>query len=181
MAQLGAVGTREINGRRAEFGTTGYTMDHVFVLYDRASDSVWYPDEANLVAVAGDLRGQTIEFVDKPAPIALGEWLDANPDSTILLPSEWDFRMLNRPYLGIGLEDGDDGVVITEVGEDTPAFEAGFEAGDILLRIGEHIVEKRRDIREIMAAFDAGEKVKVVVERNGRKKTLKPTLRKRSS
>ena len=35
--------TRDFDGEPVQFGTTGYTMDRIFVLYDRASDSIWYP------------------------------------------------------------------------------------------------------------------------------------------
>jgi hypothetical protein len=54
LVQLGAVCTPIIDGERVEFGTTGYTMGNVFVLYDRASDSVWYPlNDNSCDAVSG--------------------------------------------------------------------------------------------------------------------------------
>ena len=58
-----------------EFGTSGYTMDNIFVLYDRASDSVWYPQGNELAAVAGKRKGSSIPFVDEPAPVSLAERL----------------------------------------------------------------------------------------------------------
>ena len=171
--------TREIDGRAAEFGTTGYTMDHVFVLYDRASDSVWYPlDDTSLQAVAGERKGGSIPCMDEPAPIALGDWLDANPDSTILLPTEEDYKRLNRPYLGIWLEDQDGGVIIEQVSDDSPAAAAGFEAGDVLRRFDGQVIESRRGLLDALTECAAGDTVKVVVERGGRKKTLRPTLEK---
>ena len=65
--------TRQIDGRAVEFGTTGYTMNHVFVLYDRSSDSIWYPlDDGTVDAVAGARRGSSIPILDEPAPTPLG-------------------------------------------------------------------------------------------------------------
>jgi hypothetical protein len=88
MANLGAVCARKIDGRPAEFGTAGYTMDHVFVLYDRLTNSVWYPvHDDSLQAVGGTQKGTSIPFRDEMAPVPLGEWLDVHPASTVLLPA----------------------------------------------------------------------------------------------
>jgi len=155
-------------------------MDDVFVLYDRASDSVWYPGEKTLDAVAGSRRGDAIAFVDKPTPLVLGEWLDTHPDSTILLPTEDDFRELSRPFLGVRLEDQDGAVVITSVSEESPAEAAGFQESDILRRFAEIEVEDREALHDIMLDFSPGDAVDVVVEREGLELTLRPTLASRS-
>ncbi|MCP3982127.1 MAG: PDZ domain-containing protein [bacterium] len=172
--------TREIDGRAVEFGTSGYTMDHVFVLYDRASNNVWYPDDENLQAVAGKRKGQSLSFRDKPAPMPLGEWLDAHPGSTVLLPTERDFKLMNRPYLGIGLEDAEGGVLVTRVMEGSAAEEAGFLEGDVLFRLDRQDVAGRRALREILLELDAGDTVTAVVRRNGKKVKLKPELKRRA-
>ena len=76
-------------------------MDDVFVLYDRVSNSVWYPgDEADLIAVGGALKGSRLPFLAEPAPAPLGTWLDEHPESTVLLPSEEDQRRIERARLG---------------------------------------------------------------------------------
>jgi len=67
-------------------------MDDVFVLYDRASNTVWYPGEAALEGVGGRRKGDSIPFLDEPKPMSLGEWLGAHRDSAVLLPSEEDSR-----------------------------------------------------------------------------------------
>ena len=72
-------------------------MEHVFVLYDRLTHSVWYPGEdATLDAVGGSRLGESIPFLDEPAPVTLGEWLEQHPDSTVLLPTEEDLVRLER-------------------------------------------------------------------------------------
>ncbi len=162
-----------------EFGTAGYTMDHVFVLYDRGSNSVWYPSETALEAVGGARKGAAVPFLQEPAPVPLGEWLEAHPGSTILLPTEHDYRMLNRPTLGVGVEDTDAGVKVRGVMEGSPAAEAGLLAGDLLRSFGGHAVAERRDLRTILGELSAGDTVELVVVREGKELTLKTTLRKR--
>lgn len=71
-----------------EFGTTGYTMNNTFVLYDRDTDSVWYPlTDETMDAVAGTRKGAAIEFVAKPALVSLREWAAQHPDTQVLVPS----------------------------------------------------------------------------------------------
>ena len=70
------------------FGTSGYTMDSVFVLYDRLTDSVWYPlGEGTMDAVAGQWKGTSIPLLDEPSPQPLGDWMKLHPDSKVLLPT----------------------------------------------------------------------------------------------
>jgi len=78
---------REIDGIEMTFGTTGYTMDNVFVLYDRTTESVWYPtSDSVLEATSGALAGRTIPFLDKPEPMTLGEWRARHLGTKVLLP-----------------------------------------------------------------------------------------------
>lgn len=153
-------------------------MDHVFVLYDRASESVWYPSDGALEAVGGVGKGNSIPFVDRPSPVALGDWLELHPESTIRLPSEQDYKTLNRPYLGIRLEDRDGALAINRVAEESPAAEAGLQVGDIFRSLGGHPVEERRDLRKVLMEFSAGDTVNLVVERDGKQVTLQAVLRK---
>ncbi len=159
-----------------EFGTAGYTMDHVFLLYDRESETVWYPGDKGLEAVGGERKGQSIPFLDEPAPVALGEWLDAHPDSTVLLPSERDFKAINRPTLGVRVEDRDGAIVISRVGDDSPAGLAGLEVGDRLHTFDGRAIVQREDLREILMESTAGDTVELVVERDGELLTTRPTL-----
>ncbi len=162
-----------------EFGTAGYTMDHVFVLYDRESETVWYPGDKGLEAVGGERKGQSIPFLEEPAPVALGEWLDAHPDSTVLLPSERDFKAINRPTLGVRVEDRNDAIVVSRVGDESPAALAGLEVGDRLHTLDGHAIVERKSLREILMESTAGDTVDLVVERDGELLTLRPTLAER--
>lgn len=80
---------RKIDGKEVTFGTTGYTMNHVFVLYDRATDSVWYPlTDGTMDAVSGPNKGKQIPFLDKPVLMQLADWKKLHPDTLVLLPPE---------------------------------------------------------------------------------------------
>jgi len=81
------VSDRRIDGEEIEFGTSGYTLNNVFVLYDRKTDSVWYPLEDDAFdAVAGPLQGMEIEFLAEPEVMRLREWRKKHPDTLVLLP-----------------------------------------------------------------------------------------------
>jgi len=78
---------RQIDGTPVTFGTSGYTMQSVFVLYDRATESLWYPTSAaSLEATSGPHRGRTIPFLDKPRPMPLGEWRGLHQRTRVLGP-----------------------------------------------------------------------------------------------
>lgn len=78
--------SREIDGKVTTLGTTGYTHNNIFLLYDRESESVWYPlDDGGFDAIAGSKRGSALAFLAKPPVTTLGEWLTLHPDSLVLL------------------------------------------------------------------------------------------------
>jgi len=80
--------SREQDGEEIFFGTTGYTMDSVFVLYDRQTESVWYPlKRGQMNAVSGPRKGDAIPILEKPKVVALGEWFESHPDSMVLVPA----------------------------------------------------------------------------------------------
>ncbi len=173
--------TRDFDGKAIQFGTTGYTMNRIFVLYDRDSDSIWYPlGEETFDAVAGDRRGESIPFLDEPAPQPLKDWLAEHPDSQILLPSAEDAEMLERfanmPYLGVQLGEGDNGLPIDGVMDDTPALRAGLLAGDVIRRLDGQVIRTRDDLGEVMSDHSPGDVVEIVILRSGREVVLEVTL-----
>jgi len=173
--------TREIDGRTVEFGTTGYTKDNTFVLYDRDTQSVWYPLGDNTFdAVSGERQGTSVDFLDKPDPVALGAFLDDHPDAMILLPSEEDALMMrrsaNRPYMGAMLEPAEGGVGIGRVVEDGPAAKAGLRAGDVILRMAGTKIESRRDLGGVIGDHEIGDVIEVQIDRDGGVLTVELTL-----
>lgn len=147
------------------------------MLYDRRTDSVWYPlDDTALHAVGGELKGAAIPFVDEPSPLPLSAWIAEHPGTTVLLPTVEDYKMIHRPYLGVSLADDETGVLVRSVRPESPAEAAGFAEGDRLVRLGRYTVTKRRDLREILPEYKAGQRIKALVLRDGRKTVLRVEL-----
>ncbi len=80
---------REIDGQLTTFGTTGYTHKNTFLLYDRATDSVWYPlKTGEMNAISGKLAGKAMPFLGEPKRMPLAAWRDQHPDSLVLVGSQ---------------------------------------------------------------------------------------------
>jgi len=87
--QLSVVYGREIDGKATSFGTTGYTYNNTFLLYDRSTDSVWYPQESKQMnAVSGSNQGHSLPFLAEPTPQPLAEWHESHPDSLVLIGNQ---------------------------------------------------------------------------------------------
>lgn len=62
-------------------------MDNTFVLYDRVTESLWYPLTGETFdAVTGPAKGASFEFLAKPGVMRLREWKQLYPDTLVLLP-----------------------------------------------------------------------------------------------
>ncbi|OHB76159.1 MAG: hypothetical protein A2Z34_02220 [Planctomycetes bacterium RBG_16_59_8] len=81
-----------------------------------------------------------------------------------------------RGYLGIGMEDTDDGVTITNVVPETPAEVAGLQVGDIVTHInGAAVATAERGIEFIHAA-SPGDELRIRIRREGRNVTVRVVL-----
>ncbi|HHI02981.1 MAG: hypothetical protein DRP51_11265 [Candidatus Zixiibacteriota bacterium] len=92
-----------------------------------------------------------------------------------------EFRS-NDTYIGINLEslndqlaeyfgvDDGEGILITEVLEDSPAEKAGLKAGDVIIEIDGEEITDISDIQEAVHQKEEGEKVELTLLRNKKKK-----------
>ena len=79
---------REQNGELDEFGVSGYVYRDVFLIYDRRTESLWYPlDDEKWTAISGPRKGETIPFMAEPGIVPLCEWRKKHPNTTVLLGS----------------------------------------------------------------------------------------------
>jgi len=69
-----------------------------------------------------------------------------------------------------------DGALIAEVLDGSPAQKAGFENGDLVLKLNGRGIASPRDLTRSISAISPGEKAKVSVLRNGAEKQLAVTL-----
>ena len=93
-----------------------------------------------------------------------------------------------RPYLGVTIFDKptaarygyqltlEKGVFVFQVALDSPAGRAGFQRGDIILSIDGTEVNSVTDVRNAVAAHKVGDKVKVLLDREGTQQTVEVTL-----
>jgi len=93
-----------------------------------------------------------------------------------------------RPYLGVTIFDQptaarygyqltiEKGVYVFQVALDSPAGRAGFQRGDIILTIDDKEVNSVADVRNAVAAHKVGDKVKVLLDRDGKQETVTVTL-----
>lgn len=68
-------------------------------------------------------------------------------------------------WLGVGIADTDDGVLVSELAEDSPAADAGIEVGDLIVSLDDTPVESARQLVEVVQSYSAGDTVTVTVLR----------------
>ena len=93
-----------------------------------------------------------------------------------------------RPYLGVTIFDKptaarygyqltiDKGVYVFQVAIDSPAGRANFQRGDIILSIDGKEVNSVTDVRNEVASHKVGDKVKILIDRDGKQETFEVAL-----
>lgn len=91
---------------------------------------------------------------------------------------------VTRGWLGVAIQDVDpalaksfnvtttEGVLITDVQDNSPAKEAGFERGDIVMEYDGKSIRDVNHLRNVVAQTEVGKKVKVKVIRDGKEKEV---------
>jgi C-terminal processing protease CtpA/Prc len=79
-----------------------------------------------------------------------------------------------KEYFGV-----QNGVLIKEVIEDSPAEKAGLKAGDIIMEISGKKIEDYQDLIRVINYYDPGDKLKIKIMRKGKKKTIEVKLGKK--
>ena len=70
-------------------------------------------------------------------------------------------------YMGVSLANSEDSVVISGLVEGAPAERAGLKVGDLLKKLGDNSVKNSQQVLEIMRSRSPGQKMPVVVIRDG--------------
>jgi len=73
------------------------------------------------------------------------------------------------------VKDGN-GVLVSEVVEDSPAEKAGLKAGDIITNVDDKDIENAGDLTMTIRGYEPESKVSVAIIRDGKKKNLEATL-----
>ena len=99
-----------------------------------------------------------------------------------------DSGVVERGYLGVHIQaltaeiaeslgiENDDGALVTQIIEGSPADQAGLEAGDVIVSYDDKTLSKMRDLPRFVAMTSNGSKVKVKVWRNSSYKTINVSI-----
>ncbi len=79
-------------------------------------------------------------------------------------------------WLGVQLQDGDDGVTLGNVAENSPAAKAGLKSGDVITKLGGKGVGSTGDIISRVRDSAPGDKLKLTIERDGKEENIEVTL-----
>lgn len=80
-----------------------------------------------------------------------------------------------------GLKKQQQGVVITQVMENSAASDAGLKAGDVVLEVDGQRVKQVSDLRNKVGMSPIGEKIRLSIVRDGEKRTVTAVIRETSS
>ena len=99
---------------------------------------------------------------------------------------------VTRGWLGVGIQDltpeladyygmkDKNGVLVAQVFEGDPADEAGIKANDIIVNVDGKSIRTGRDLTKTIADLEVGKKTTVKLMRDGKEKTVKVKIAKRS-
>jgi serine protease Do len=135
----------------------------------------------------GDKWGKLSKLMPELAPFERGHGgksnsSDEDEDSTPAprkAPEAKELPAGNRPLLGIGMENSDEGVVIGEVAPNSPAATAGLELDDIILKLDGKDISDADTVKETVGGRKPGDKIKLTVKRGDSTKEIEVTLGKR--
>ena len=80
---LAAVYSRNLDGKILTLAASGWTYRRTFVLYDKETMSLWYPDRGGLRGISGTHLGQFLPRI-KSVYTTWGEWVEDHPKTKVL-------------------------------------------------------------------------------------------------
>jgi len=75
--------SRELNGKTLTIAPSGWTYKNTFVLYDKETESLWYPYKKGLMGIQGTFFKQWLPKL-KSEDTQWQKWRRKNPDSKII-------------------------------------------------------------------------------------------------
>jgi C-terminal processing protease CtpA/Prc len=122
----------------------------------------------------------TVKVGKKPSLASVFKWQGDDGLVTILEGNRGylgvEMRNLNEDLAGYFGVKAEEGVLVLDVVEDSPAEGAGIKAGDVIVSIGGEEVGEAQDVQKVLHDFDPGEEVEVVVMRHKKRQSFKVEL-----
>jgi serine protease Do len=138
-----------------------------------------------LMNLAGEVVG--INTAINPQANTIGFAVPINMAKEILPQLEKTGHVV-RGWLGVAVQpitpeladamklDTQEGALVSQVTPKSPADEAGFERGDVIVRFGSQDIHRMRELPRAVAATAPGTKVDVVLLRDGSRETKQATI-----
>lgn len=136
----------------------------------------------------GDVIGvNTAIFSPNGGNVGIGFAIPAEIAQSVITQLK-ETGMVQRGWLGVHIQtvseeiadsldmDRAEGALVTQVVSDSPAEEAGLEAGDVILNFDGEPVGKLKDLPRLVANTPGNTKVTIDVWRDGKEKTLRTTI-----
>ena len=79
---------RGLDGEIISFGVSGYVYEDAFVLYDRATDSLWRPTDRGLTAITGSFKGISLKVEYRLTRTSWEEWRRRHPDTEVVVGAD---------------------------------------------------------------------------------------------
>jgi 2-alkenal reductase len=102
-----------------------------------------------------------------------------------------DKGVVTRPYLGVSYQTvtprlaaaydlgAKEGALITRVGANSPARQAGLQPGDIITRVNDQPVNEQKSLAQLLNQYKPGDEVRLTIVRDGREQQLTVKLAQR--
>jgi len=75
--------SRTLEGKTLHLAPSGWTYKNTFVLYDKETESMWYPERNGLRGITGTHFNKWLPMLDSE-DTEWRKWVDKHPDSKIL-------------------------------------------------------------------------------------------------
>lgn len=169
-----AVGSPAGMVHSTNYGTISYVMKNAQVV-DGVRRAIYSDISANddagtfLVNTAGELVGWATEELKNEHTAHMTEVLGISDYKGTL---ERMTNGLGVPYLGvIGQAVGEgmpDGLYVLNCVQDSPAYDAGIQNGDIITSVAGRSIVSMKDYQTAMEMLECGQEIEILVERKGR-------------
>jgi len=92
------------------------------------------------------------------------------------------------PFIGVALQElnkdlaeyfgvkYNEGALIIEIVDDSPAEKSGLKAGDVIIKVEDDDIAEPADVKELVAQFEEGDEIAIEVLRHKKKKVFKVVL-----
>ena len=122
----------------------------------------------------------------KSLKVKIGELKNEKKFNFPFLPKKMEIKIKTRAWLGVRLENLNDdlasyfdvkkGALVLGVIEDSPAEEAGFRAGDVIVKVADEGINDADEVREIIRNLEPEDEVNIEVIRHGKTVKLRAIL-----